>query len=795
MYTLAFLVLLQLAAAKTISNVWQSLSISDGMLGNRPQDLRNAVITWQLSNSDVSANDDFLLNMPYVFRTKAGGTQLFLEADLVIYAVCNAVDASIFLDASSLSCTVTSAIESYPQAQASVSGSITFGFVFSAGGSSSSVDLQAASAFHAGTNTVTWSGLLATVNFAAGPYSSTDDTDKTTFLARTTPQGKVQTFALGELCPDGITSGHYQFKSDNVFDCSVFDARMSNAFNDFLLPEATADASPTYVCNGNTLDVYVANVPANYRVFIEGISNPPAVTQPVTFTFTQDTVCNSGEELKDTYSATLVIAGGGNSGDGNVFQVTTTTTTYDGSLTLTSTLPLMLGASTETVLIEVPYSELTTTTTTFPWTGDHLYTTTLSTSGRTVTVEVETPTTTTTTTTVPWTGVAVSTSTLPYASGDLTVTLEVEVPATTTTTVYTQCSGTEVHTTTLPISSGALTVTVEIATPTTVTTTTTTGWTGTEASTTTLPVHSGDWTVTVEVETPFSESATTVCSHCEGATPTTRAPSSSVNSSEPSSASSTSPGVSPTVPSSRAFSPSSTLLGTLVSPSTRVYYGNSTTNTLTATNTLTETSTLPCETCKGPPTQDSTTAAQATDTTTISQATDTVTTDVLCSATETEMRTLDATSTAPATKNAVAPTTTATEKEAVSATDSTENAIASTTKTTTHTTAPTVTKAETLTTPQKPPGLDMPSNSANKPSRTTAAEAQTPITPFSPDTPFSSPSVPAVSPQQHSTETTFVTVSSSLISHSAPAVATQNGAQAKKAVPGLLLVLSLLFSI
>lgn len=139
------LVLLETTAAITVTNIWQSLKITNPSTLSRPQDIRTATVGWKIVTADVLHNDIFFFLMPYVFRTKFSGNEILLKADGTIYARCKVNDGSFNSDASYLKCSMTSSVDDKKDTTAV--GEITFDFVFNAGGSSSDSDISSAKRF------------------------------------------------------------------------------------------------------------------------------------------------------------------------------------------------------------------------------------------------------------------------------------------------------------------------------------------------------------------------------------------------------------------------------------------------------------------------------------------------------------------------------------------------------------------------------------------------------------------------------------------------------------------------
>lgn len=86
------LVLLETATAITLTNIWQSLEITNPSILNRPQDIRKATVGWKISTAAVLPNDIFFFLMPYVFKTKFDSDEILLKASGTVYARCKVND-------------------------------------------------------------------------------------------------------------------------------------------------------------------------------------------------------------------------------------------------------------------------------------------------------------------------------------------------------------------------------------------------------------------------------------------------------------------------------------------------------------------------------------------------------------------------------------------------------------------------------------------------------------------------------------------------------------------------------
>ncbi|CUM67708.1 uncharacterized protein PRCAT00005411001 [Priceomyces carsonii] len=309
--------------AANIHNVFQSLSISNPSTLNRPQDIRTATLSWKLETGYAFPNDVFSFSLPYVFRTKYGGGDLPLVANGKTFATCTAKDGSYMDTTTFLNCTVGSVINNYENIIAS--GKLSFDFVFNAGGSSSSSDLESAKHWHSGTNNVEWGNLSTTVSFDGGPFFKPNDNDnnKLVFYSRSTPQNFEQIYALSGTCRSGISSGTIGISTNDTFDCSKFKVMSTNSLNDFYLPKSDEEVSSAVIsCSSDNTKLIAKfkDIEEGERVFVEGFQEYEKSTYSVKHEYYYSINCADGSEITDAIGRVIKLVDGTYSSSGSVTE-------------------------------------------------------------------------------------------------------------------------------------------------------------------------------------------------------------------------------------------------------------------------------------------------------------------------------------------------------------------------------------------------------------------------------------------------------------------------------------------
>lgn len=333
---LLFFVLFDTTAAITVTNIWQSLKISNPSTLNRPQDIRTATVGWKIVTADVLPNDIFFFLMPYVFRTKFNGNEILLKADGTIYARCEVKDGSFSSDTSYLKCSMTSSVED--KKDTTVVGEISFDFVFNAGGSSSDSDISSANRFTSGDNQVSFNNIKSEVNFRSGPFFTDKNIDELLYYSRSTPQDLEQVFVLSGTCNEGITSGSMIFTTNNSVDCSQFKLKITNELNDFYLPKSfkSVDVGSIGCSSDNRkLTATFNNIPLGYRVFLEGFEKYPDNSVYVKHLYAENIKCGDGSSKVDGITKIIRVVDGVSSSDGDTEVLSSIA--LSSSLEMTST--------------------------------------------------------------------------------------------------------------------------------------------------------------------------------------------------------------------------------------------------------------------------------------------------------------------------------------------------------------------------------------------------------------------------------------------------------------------------
>ena len=351
------LVLLETTAAITVTNIWQSLKITNPSTLSRPQDIRTATVGWKIVTADVLHNDIFFFLMPYVFRTKFSGNEILLKADGTIYARCKVNDGSFNSDASYLKCSMTSSVDDKKDTTAV--GEITFDFVFNAGGSSSDSDISSAKRFTSGDNQVSFNNIQSDVNFQSGPFFTDKKTDELLYYSRSTPQDLEQVFVLSGTCNEGITSGSMVFTTNNSVDCSQFKLKITNNLNDFYLPKSykSVDVGSIRCSSDNKkLTATFNNIPLGYRVFLEGFEKYPDNSIYVKHLYAENIKCSDGSSKVDGITKIIRVVDGVSSSNGD--------TEVSSSIALSSSLEMTSTHETSSPCNECATTPITETETT-----------------------------------------------------------------------------------------------------------------------------------------------------------------------------------------------------------------------------------------------------------------------------------------------------------------------------------------------------------------------------------------------------------------------------------------------
>lgn len=310
--------LLETTTAIILTNIWQSLKITNPSVLNRPQDIRTATVGWKIVTDSVLPNDIFFFLMPYVFRTKFDGDEILLKADNTVYAHCKVNNGSFNSDISYLKCTMTSSVDD--KKGLSVVGEIEFDFVFNAGGSSSDADISSAKRFASGNNQINFNNLESDVNFQSGPFFTDKKTDELLYYSRSTTQNLEQVLVLSGTCNEGITSGSIVFTTNNSVDCSQFKLKITNDLNDFYLPKSYKSVNVGSIrCSSDSkkLTATFNDVPSGYRVFLEGFEKYPDNSNYVEHLYAENIQCGDGSSKVDGITKIIRVVDGLSSSNGN----------------------------------------------------------------------------------------------------------------------------------------------------------------------------------------------------------------------------------------------------------------------------------------------------------------------------------------------------------------------------------------------------------------------------------------------------------------------------------------------
>lgn len=318
------LVLLRGVTAKTISNVFTSLSFAN-VGTNTPQSLNTATLGWSLSPAqNAQIGDTFSLTMNNVYRTRFGTSQVLrLTVQGNEIARCSPTYGSYRNTQSSLSCVVLSPVS------ARITGTVSFSVIFGAGGSANSAEIQGANTFRVGANTISWNnGQLSTsMNFVAGAYYPQSSTTDAQFYLHTTGYNAIENIVISDACASNYIYSStltLTYGSAGVLDCSMLQVYMTNSLNDWLMPRSYSPVQNliSRTCSGKTITVRTGALPAGYRVFITSFLTYDQDTDSTfspSFTYSNDIRCGASQTRKSTtpINRSFNIVLGSSSSDGN----------------------------------------------------------------------------------------------------------------------------------------------------------------------------------------------------------------------------------------------------------------------------------------------------------------------------------------------------------------------------------------------------------------------------------------------------------------------------------------------
>ncbi|MCP8719472.1 MAG: hypothetical protein M5F18_09290, partial [Asgard group archaeon] len=404
-----------------------------------------STLGWSLDGSVASPGDTFTLIMPCVFKFTSPETSVDLTVDGVSYATCNLNNGEEFTTFSSMSCVVSSALTSTTQAL----GAVSIPFSFNVGGSGSSVDLEDATCFTAGTNTVTFKDGDNELSINAVFDKTTASVSDEIISVRSVPSiGKLQQISIAKDCPSGYGSGYMSIIiKDNtaVMDCSSVHIGITNELNDWNQPMNSESFSYTKSCSATEFIVSFTDIAAGYRPFMDSFLTTTGNAK-LTVDYHYEYTCKNGDTVAETDRRIFSPYTNSNTGCSGVVLVITTRT---GTQTTTAVTTLPFDPSQDhTKTIEVIEPIPTTTITTSYLGITTSYSTISGTVGGTATVIVDEPYHSTTTVYTSWAGVGTTSHTI-TASTDSIDTVFVETPVpnhTVTTTEYEDVSAATTYT-------------------------------------------------------------------------------------------------------------------------------------------------------------------------------------------------------------------------------------------------------------------------------------------------------------------------------------------------------------
>ncbi|QLG70577.1 hypothetical protein HG535_0A05180 [Zygotorulaspora mrakii] len=264
-----------IALAKTIDSIsFSGLQYSPLTSYKFPHQGWTASFDFDISEN-VHQDDHFTMNFPLIYRIKFDGndpsTIVSLNDGTKAFECYVSQQAAFLYNSTNFRCNAITDLSSY----SSVSGSITFSFSFSSGGSIYPFELEDATQFHSGTmNVPLTEDLSAEITFDRGSF----DGDIYT-IGRTTTYDSLETYYLGMKCPNGyLLEGsqtiNYDHNDGNYnLDCSSVQGYMAASFNDWLLPLEHKDSNAEVSCSSNTLAVKVHEADSGEMFWINALQS------------------------------------------------------------------------------------------------------------------------------------------------------------------------------------------------------------------------------------------------------------------------------------------------------------------------------------------------------------------------------------------------------------------------------------------------------------------------------------------------------------------------------------------
>ncbi|RLV95511.1 Agglutinin-like protein 1 [Spathaspora sp. JA1] len=317
-------------------------------------------LSWKIDGSLMHPGDTFTLTMPCVFKFTTSQQSVDLSSGSISFATCYFKPGDILVPTSELKCVLSSSVKESTRAH----GTVSFPFTFNPGWSSLDTDLQCSDYFKGGSNTISFQDgdnvLTTQATFGKGVTTNPNDI---IYSLRIIPSlNKQQQYLVAGDCPAGYTSGTLGvtiFQGTGNWDCNSVHAALTNSFNDWYYPKnAYSSSSLTTSCSSTEFMINYENIPAGYRVFLDGLVSVPVGVQ-FNVKYTNKYTCAGSTKSTDKSQSLKWGSYSNNVAGSNGKVVEVETQTWTGSTTQVSTKEFDQADPTITIIVEVPTSKPT----------------------------------------------------------------------------------------------------------------------------------------------------------------------------------------------------------------------------------------------------------------------------------------------------------------------------------------------------------------------------------------------------------------------------------------------------
>ncbi|RLV92894.1 Agglutinin-like protein 1 [Spathaspora sp. JA1] len=318
-----------------------------------------ADLIWELDGSWMKPGDTFTLNMPCVFKFTTPEQSIHLTANSTDYANCIFSPGDISYAYSELKCVLLPTVNQSTKAI----GKISIPLTFNPGYSSLEIDVQCSKIFHHGVNTVSFydgDNVLSTETTFTGGSSTVATT--IIYSLRTIPSiNKQQQYLLQGSCPRGHVQGLLGIRilgGTGSIDCSSMRTYATNSLNAWYYPKNIYSYQYEWDCKSQVVSFLYSNMPAGYRVFLEGYINRIEGVQ-LQVEYVNKFICQG---LTPTFDGSKTVSWEPYSDIKVVAKdLDVTTRTWTGSTTQMSTMSYEQSDQTISVVVEVPIPTTTIT--------------------------------------------------------------------------------------------------------------------------------------------------------------------------------------------------------------------------------------------------------------------------------------------------------------------------------------------------------------------------------------------------------------------------------------------------